>query len=152
MNEFVYLGGNVNHDDTDLPIEIYRRIRNTWSSFRTYSLELYDRPSAPLDIKIRMLRAKVLETMLYDCLTWNPRARDYDTLRRAHHSFLTRCIGWRKNNRTDHPIFYLDTFTKTRIERIEEADLVRGICCAHGRRETTEVRAVRRTCGGRGLR
>ena len=30
----------------------------------------------------------------------------YDTLRRAHHRFLTRCIGWRKHNRADHPISY----------------------------------------------
>ena len=36
---------------------------------------------------------------------------------RVHHSFLTRCIGWRKNNRTLHPISYLDTLTKTREVR-----------------------------------
>ena len=47
--------------------------------------------------------------MLYGCVTWNPRACHYDTLRRAHHSFLARCIGWRKNNRADHPISYLNT-------------------------------------------
>ena len=92
-NEFVYLGGNVNHD-TDLSIEVDRRIRNAWCSFRKYTLELYDRPSAPLELKIWMLRAKVLETMLYGCVTWSPRVCHYDTLRRAHHRFLTRCIGW----------------------------------------------------------
>ena len=37
---------------------------NAWCSFRKYSLELYDRPSAPLELKIRMLKADVLETML----------------------------------------------------------------------------------------
>ena len=63
-NEFVYVGGNVNHDD-DLSIEVDRRIRNAWCSFRKYTLELYDRPSAPLELNIRMLRAEVLETMLY---------------------------------------------------------------------------------------
>ena len=31
------------------------------------------------------------------------------TLRRAHHSFLSQCIGWRNNNRIDHPILHLDT-------------------------------------------
>ena len=45
--------------------------------------------------------------------------RHYDTLRRAHHSFLTRCIGWRKNDRTNHPISYLDTLLKTGSESIE---------------------------------
>ena len=59
-NEFVYLGGNVNHNNTDLSIEVDRRIRNAWCTFRKYTLELYDRPSAPLELKIRMLRAEVL--------------------------------------------------------------------------------------------
>ena len=67
-NGFVYLGGNVNQN-TDLSIEVNRRVRNACCSFRTYTLELYDRPSAPLELKIRMLRAEVLETMLYGCVT-----------------------------------------------------------------------------------
>ena len=116
-NEFVYLEGNVKHN-ADLSIEVNRRIRNAWCSFRKYTLELYDRPSAPHELKIRMLRAEVLETMLYDCVAWSPRACHYNTLRRAHHSFLTRCIGWRKHNRADHPISYLDTLVKTRSESI----------------------------------
>ena len=62
-NEFVYVGRNVNHN-ADLPIEIDRRIRYAWYSFRKYTLELYGRPSAPLGLKTRMLRAEVLETML----------------------------------------------------------------------------------------
>ena len=68
-NEFVYLGGNVNHN-ADLSIEVDRRICNAWCSFRKYTLELYNRPSAPLELKIRMLRAEVLETMLYGCVAW----------------------------------------------------------------------------------
>ena len=91
-NEFVYLGGNANQN-ADLSIEVDRRVRNAWCSFRKYTLELYDRPSAPLELKIRMLRAELLETMLYGYVTWSPRACHYDTLRRAHHRFLTRCIG-----------------------------------------------------------
>ena len=66
-----------------------------------------------------MLRAEVLETMLYDCVTCSPRACHYDTLRRVHHRFLTRCIGWRKHNRADHPISDLDTPIKTGSESIE---------------------------------
>ena len=65
-NEFIYLRENVNQN-TDLYIEVDRRVRNAWCSFRKYTLELYDRPSAPLELKIRMLRAEVLETMLYGC-------------------------------------------------------------------------------------
>ena len=117
-NESVYLGEKVNHN-ADLSIEVDRRIRNAWCSFRKYTLELYDRPSAPPELKIRMIRAEILDTMLYGCVTWSPRACHYDTLRRAHHRFLTRCIGWRKHNRADHPIFYLDMLIKTESESIE---------------------------------
>ena len=56
-NEFVYPGGNVNHN-ANLSIEVDRRIRNTWRSFRKYTLELYDRPSTPLKLKIRMLESR----------------------------------------------------------------------------------------------
>ena len=48
-NEFVYLGGNVNYN-ADLSIEVDRRIRNPWCSFRKSTLELYGRPSAPLEL------------------------------------------------------------------------------------------------------
>ena len=115
-NEFVYLGGNVNHN-ADLSIEVDRRVRNAWCSFRKYTLE-NDRPSAPLELKLQMLRAEVLETMLYDCVTWGPRACHYDTLCRAHHRFLTRYIGWRKHN-PDHSISYLNTLLKAGSESIE---------------------------------
>ena len=57
--------------------------------------------------------------MLCDCVTWSPRACHYETLCRAHHRFLTRWIGWRKHNRADHPISYLDTLIKTGSESIE---------------------------------
>ena len=91
-NEFVYLRGNVNHN-ADLSIEVDPRICIVWCSFRKYIHELYARPSAPLVLKIRTIRAEVLETMLYGCVTWSPHACHYDTLHRAHHRFLTRCIG-----------------------------------------------------------
>ena len=93
MNEFVYLLLNVNHN-ADLSIEVNRRIRDAWYSFRKYTLELYHRSSAPLEVKKTMLRAEVLETMPCSGVTWSPRACHYHTLRRAHHSFLTRFIGW----------------------------------------------------------
>ena len=57
--------------------------------------------------------------MLYGCVTWSPRARHYGPLRLVHNRFLTRCIGWPKNNRTDHPISYLDTLMRMESESIE---------------------------------
>ena len=146
-NEFVYLGGNF-IQNADLSIKVDRLIRNVWCSFQTYTLELYDRPSAHLELKLRMLRAEVLETMLYGCVTWIPHAYHYDTLRRAHRSFLTGCIGWRDNNPADYPISCLDTLVKTGNESIE-ATLRRRR--AHGGYETAEVCDVRRIGGGCGL-
>ena len=105
-------GGNVSYN-ADLSIEVDRRIRNAGCSFRKYTLELYDRPGAPLELKIRMLRAEVLETRVYGCVTWSPRACQYDTLRRVHHRLLTCCIGWRKHHRADHLISSLNTFINT---------------------------------------
>ena len=67
-NELVYLGENVN-PNADLSIEVDRRIRNAPCRLRKYTLELYDRPSAPLALKTRMLRAEVLETTLFGCVT-----------------------------------------------------------------------------------
>ena len=84
---------NQTNHNADLSIEVDRRMRNAWCSFRKYTLELYDRPSAPLELKLWMLRAEILETMLYGCVTWSPREGHYGTLRRAHHRFLTRCTG-----------------------------------------------------------
>ena len=53
-NEFKYLVGNVNYNH-DLSNEVDRRIRHAWCSFRKYTLlELYGRPSPPLELKLRM--------------------------------------------------------------------------------------------------
>ena len=115
-HDFVCLGGGVN-DDADLSIEVDRRIRNAWC--RKYSLQLYGRSSAPLELKIRMLKTEILETMLYGCVTWSPRSCHYDALHRAHQTPLTRCIGLRNHSRTHHPISYLDTLVKTGSESID---------------------------------
>ena len=77
------------------------------------------RPTAPLEIKFRMLKAEVLEIiLLYGCITSSPRACHYDMLHRAYHSFLTLCIGCRKSIRTDHLISCLNTLIETGSESI----------------------------------
>ena len=58
-SEFVYLGENVCHN-ADLSIEVNRRVRNPWFSLRKYTIEHYDRPGAPHELKLRMQRVKVL--------------------------------------------------------------------------------------------
>ena len=71
-NEFVYLGGDVNYN-AGLSIEVDHCIRNAWYSFRKCTIEQHDRLSAHLELKIRMLRAEVLETLLYGCVMWPAR-------------------------------------------------------------------------------
>ena len=41
-----------------------------------------------LRVKVRLLKAEVVETLLYGCMTWSPNKPDYDRLRRVHHSML----------------------------------------------------------------
>ena len=42
----------------------------------------------------RTHRAEILEIILYGCIMWSSHACHNDTLSRALHSFLTRCIEW----------------------------------------------------------
>ena len=67
-------------------------------------MEIHDRPSVRLHLKVRMLKVEVLETLLYGYVTWSPSKADYDRLRKAHHKMLLRCLGWRKRKREDHII------------------------------------------------
>ena len=69
-------------------------------------LVIYCRPSVRVRLKVRMLIAEVLETLLYECVTWSPTKADYDRLRKAHHQMLLRHLGWRKRKREDHIVSY----------------------------------------------
>ena len=117
-NVFVYLGGK----STTLPTCPSRSTgayaTHGAASENTPSNSTTDRALPLIELKIRMLRAELLETMLYSCVTWSPRASHYDSLRRAHYSFLTGCIGRRKSDRADHLISYLDTFVEMVPNRV----------------------------------
>ena len=49
--------------------------------------------AAPFALKLRMLKAEVVETLLYGCETWTLGKEHFDELRTAHHRFLLRIIG-----------------------------------------------------------
>ena len=152
--EFVYLGGDVNHN-ADLSIKVDRCIRNAWCCFRKYTLELYDRPTATFELKIRVLRAEVLETMMYDLVTWSPRVRHYESMCRAPHlpDSLHRLVKEQSHRPLD--LFSGRAYMKTGSESIKMIMHRRRIMFAdgaYGGHETAEVRDVRRTGGGRGLR
>ena len=73
---------------------------------------------------------------------------DYGTLRRAHHRFLTRCIGWGKHNRADHPISYLGTLVKKGSESIEGTLRRRRILFAGFVAPTEDTRLPKRVMFG----
>ena len=76
-------------------------------------------PGCALRLKVRLLKAKVVETLLYGCMTSSPKKPDYDRLRRIHHSMLLRCLGWRERKRGDRTLWYADALAKTASESIE---------------------------------
>ena len=117
-SQFVYLGGAVN-ECADITPEIERRIRLAWGCLRRYSRELYDRPTAPFLLKVRMLKAEVMETMLYGCVTWTLGQQHFAKLRTAHHHLLLRIIGFERRQRTDHLMSYAKALKKTQCESVE---------------------------------
>ena len=71
--QFRYLGGLVN-EDGELTKEINHRSRAASGCIRRFSRELFDRPRAPWRLKVRLLRAKAMEALLYGCMSWAPAA------------------------------------------------------------------------------
>ena len=126
--EFVYLGGAITAD-RDLSIEITRRLQRAWGCFQRYKMEIYDRPGVRLQLKVRLLKAEVVETLFYGCKTWIPKKPDYDRLRRVHHSMLLRCLGWRKLKRDDRTLSYADALAKTAFESIDAIVRASGGYC-----------------------
>ena len=56
-------------------------------------METYDHPGVRLRLKVRMLRAEMIETLLCGCITRSPSRTDHGRLREVHHKMLLRCIG-----------------------------------------------------------
>ena len=84
--EFVYLSGAITAD-RDLSIEITRRLQRAWARFQRYKMEIYDRPDVRLRLKVRLLKAEVVETLLYGCMTWSPNKPDLT----GYDGFTTPC-------------------------------------------------------------
>ena len=67
-----------------------------------------------------MLKAEVIETMLYGCVTWGPTVAHLAMLRKAHHRLLLRCIGWNRKRRDGyHMLSYADALAKAGCENVE---------------------------------
>ena len=71
-DSFIYLGGTVS-EIPDVSAEISRRTRACWMRINKSALQLYDRPTATLDLKARMVKEEAVEALLYGIVTWTLR-------------------------------------------------------------------------------
>ena len=90
-----------------------------WACFQRYKMEFYDRPGVRVRLRVQLLKADVVGTLLYGCMTWSPKKPDYDRLRRVHRSMLLRCLGRRKQKSDDHTLSYADALAQTDSESVE---------------------------------
>ena len=63
-----------------------------------------------------MLKAEVMETLLYGCVTWTLVKEHFAELRTAHHRFLLRIVGFQRRQRTDHFMSYAKALKKAQCE------------------------------------
>ena len=147
-NEFLYLGENVNHN-ADLSIEVDQRMRNAWCSFRKYTLELYDRASAALELKRYSRQCCTAASYGARALASTTQCAEPSTGFDSLH-LLAKAQSHRPPDSLSG-YAYQDRKRENRGDFTQEADRVRGICGAHAGYETAKVPDVRRDGGGRGL-
>ena len=83
-------------------------------------MDIYDRQSVRLRLKMRMLEAEVLETLLYGCATWSPSKADFDRLRKAHHQNAPPMPPLAETKaRKPHPVLYQRASPDTDFESVE---------------------------------
>ena len=83
---------------------------------------LYDMEAAPFALTLRMLKAEVMETLLYGCVRWTLGKEHFDELQTAHHRFLLRIVGFQRRQRTDH----LMSYAMAQCESVETTICKRG--------------------------
>ena len=109
-------------------------------SFKRYTRELYDRPTASLlPLKAWMVRSEVLEALIYGCATWTPLKDHYTNLLRRTHTigccFESMEVGARRrtsvSSRTKAPSSELNA--RASKDRAHEEVVVVGVAAPHGR-------------------
>ena len=104
-----------------------------WTCFKRFGPELYDKTTAPLSLKVRMLKAEVIGTLLYGCVTWTLSAQRFARIRSAHHHVLLRVIDFQRRQSTDYTtLSYAKALKKTRCESIETTIRKRRLFVAGG--------------------
>ena len=117
VNSFVYLGSMVSHD-ASMSAEIERRVRAAQFRVGKYQVALYRRSTAPLSLKVRMVKAEVVEALLYGCATWTLRKEEFARLHSTHLHVLHTILGARR--KADHRVLsYREALRATGCESVE---------------------------------
>ena len=132
----LYLGGLVDAS-ANIVLEIKRRIRLAWACYNRLKRELYDMEDAPFTLKMRMLQAEVMETLLYGCVTWALGQEHFAELRTAQHNLL-RIIGFHRRQRTDYLMSYAKALKKAQCESVETIIRKRRLFAGAAQRTTNE--------------
>ncbi|CAB1116625.1 unnamed protein product [Ectocarpus sp. CCAP 1310/34] len=130
-DRFVYLGRTISADGK-ADREITSRSCRAWKCYRRNSASMYDRRRAHRQLKIRLLQADVVETLLYGCASLSPTAEHYTKLNGTHRQYLTRCIGWSKRKRSDRPLSYAQALIQAGCEETIEATVRKRRLCFAG--------------------
>ena len=99
--------------------------------------------AAPFSLKLRMLKAEVIETLLNGCVTLNPGKEHFAELRTAHHRFLPRIVSFKRRRPTDHLMSYAKAPKKAQCESVETTIRTRCLLFAGAKRTYTERLARR---------
>ena len=100
--------------------------------------------AAPFVLKLRMLKAEVMETLLYGCVTWTLCKKHFAEPRTAHHRFLLRIIGFQRRHHTDD----LMSYAKVQCESVETTIRKRRLLFAGTLQRTNNERLTRRVLFG----
>ena len=113
-----------------------------------FKRELYDMEAATFVLTLRMLKAEVMETLLYGCVTWTLGKEHFDELRTAHRRFLLRIIVFQRQEPTDQLMSYAKALKKAQCESFEMTIRKRRLLFAGGIQRTHNERLTRRVMFG----
>ena len=86
---------------------------------QTPKRQLHHVEAAPFTRKVCMVKADVMETILYGvCVMYTPGKEHFADLRRQHHVFL-RTIGVQRRQHTDHVTPYARALKKAQCKSID---------------------------------
>lgn len=115
----VYLGTTV-YEIADLTVEINWRVLLVSPRFRRYGLLLYNKPTVPLRLKLRMFEAEVTEPMIYGRVTWSPIVAHLAILRALLTTDYSSVASMKNKSRDGyHMLSYAGALAKTGCEYVE---------------------------------